>query len=319
MIECGFFDSVDKDRLYRADEMSRPYELLVSNGVFATPEGTASSYLQVYEHDGMDIVVNPGRGIFKDKWLINNSDLLLTVDTSEVTLTRIDSVIVKIDTSESVRLGTIEIKKGTPASSPVAPTMERTLDVHEYRLANITVGPQVTEITQKNITDMRGSAECPWVTSLIQQVDTSTLLAQWQDAYQTYYADSKEAFDNWFQEIKDSAGTLTLIRMYSGYHETTEDEQTVIPIDIEQFNNALDILQVYINGLLAVEGVDYSIASIPAESITLLNPVDVGTMVSFNVIKSADAVTNDSVIQQVAAMETKIADLEARIEALENQ
>lgn len=319
MIECGFFNSVDKDRTYSADEMGRPYELLVSNGVFATQNGAPSDYLQVYADNGMNVVVKPGRGIFKDKWLINNNEMSLTIDAAEVTLTRIDSVIVKIDTSESVRAGTIEIKKGTPASSPVAPTMERSLDIHEYRLANITIGPQVTEITQKNITDMRGSADCPWVTSLVQQVDTSTLLVQWQDAYQTYYAENEETFNTWFQEVKDTAGTLTLIRMYSGYHETTEESQTVIPIDMEQFNNALDILQVYINGLLAIEGVDYSIASIPAESITLLNPVDIGTIVSFNVIKSSDATVTDTMAQQVVDLETKVADLEERIRALENQ
>ena len=427
MISCGFFDSVDKDRLYRADEMTRPYELLVSNGVFATPEGTPSNYLQVNAHEGMDVIVKVGRGIFKDKWLINDADMILTVGTSEVTLTRIDSVIVKVNTSESVRAGTIEIKKGTPASEPVPPTMERSTDVHEYRLANITVGPLVTDIKQMDISDQRGSADCPWVTSLVKQVDTSTLFKQWEDAYEkyyakvekeyteyyasnkarfdayytdvkktfddfyasnsnrfdtfynntstrfdtlhseiegefdtyyaendarfktfynsnskrfedyynsttskfdtyysendqrfdAYYAENEETFNTWFQEMKDTAGNLTLIRMYNGYHLTTEAGQTVIPISIDQFNNALDILQVYINGLLAVEGVDYTIASIPAESITLLNGVEVGTMVSFNVIKSSDAVTSDSVIQQVAAMEKKISELEARIAALE--
>lgn len=397
MIECGFFNSVNGDRLYTADQMTRPYELLVSNGVFATPSGTASDYLQVNAKSGFNVVVKAGRGIFKNKWFINDGDMLLTVDGPEIS-NRIDSVIVRINTGDDgddARSGSIVIKKGVEATTPTAPKMERSVDIHEYRLADIYIGSEVTEILPANIKDYRASSDCGFITSLVQQVDTSTLFIQWEDAYKRYYeqveADNQayydsnksrfdayytevnqtfddfyatnktkfdtlynnnksrfdtfystnssrfdtyyyendarfdeyyelnaETFNTWFQEIKDTAGTLTLVRLYSSSHTVSEDGQTVIPIDIEEFNNELDILQVYINGLLAVEGVDYTIASIPAESITLTNGVAVGTTVTFNIIKSADAVTSDSVIQQVARMETKIAELEARIEALEN-
>lgn len=397
MIECGFFNSINGDREYSADQMTRPYELLVSNGVFATPKGVPSDYLQVYANGGFNIVVKAGRGIFKNKWLINDSDMLLTVDGPEIS-NRIDSVIVRINTGNDgldSRSGTITIKKGKEAPTPTAPVMERSVDVHEYRLADITIGAEVTEILPANVKDCRASADCGFITSLVQQVDTDTLFTQWEDAYKRYYeqveADNKayydsnksrfdayytavnksfddfyaensskfdtlytqnqqrfntyytsnsarfdtyynendarfdeyyqlnaETFNTWFQSIKETAGTLTLVRMYSNSHVVSSIGQTIIPIGIEQFNNELDILQVYINGLLAVEGADYTIASIPAESITLTHGVANGTIVSFNVLKSADAVTNDSVIQQVARMESKIAELEARLEALEN-
>ena len=39
-------------------------------------------------------------------------------------------------------------------------------------------------ITQAMITDFRTSALCGYVTGLIKQVDTSTLFAQWQAAYE---------------------------------------------------------------------------------------------------------------------------------------
>ena len=278
MIECGFFDSVDRDRLYKAEAMTRPYELLISNGVFATPSGTPSTYLQVYANDGMNIVVKPGRGIFKDKWLINSEDMVLTLEASEVTLTRIDSIIVKIDTSEAVRTGTIEVKTGTPSSNPVAPVMERSEDVHEYRLANITVNPQVTTIEQLNISDQRGSADCPWVTSLVQQVDTSTLFAQWEDAYGKYYSKVTTEFDTLFTEMKATVGSLTM-SVTNGYYETTADGETSIPIDVEY-----DSLVVYINGLHAIPSRDYNLSG---TAINLLNSLEAGTVVSYVAYKQA--------------------------------
>ena len=203
-ISCGFFDSVNKDRLYKAEEMTRPYELLVSNGVFATPKGTPSTYLQVYADSGMKVVVRPGRGIFKDKWFINDSDLLLTISPAEINLTRVDAIVVRIDTSEDVRAGTIEIKKGTPASEEEAkaPDMERTLDVHEYKLASIKIKPEVTQIEQANITDERGGVDCGWVTSLVNQMDTTTLFEQWKDAYNTYYEQVETDFETYYNDNK---------------------------------------------------------------------------------------------------------------------
>lgn len=351
MIECGFFDSVDRDRLYKAEAMTRPYELLISNGVFATPSGTPSTYLQVYANEGMKIVVKPGRGIFKDKWLINSEDMVLTLEASEVTLTRIDSIIVKIDTSEAVRTGTIEVKTGTPSSTPTAPVMERSEDIHEYRLADITVNPQVTAIQQLNIRDQRGSADCPWITSLVQQPDTSTLLAEFQqrydeyyveqnDRFDTYYEDNSDRFDKYYadnstrfnnyydtndarfdaymEELMQTVSGKTLVRSYSSYHVATAG-QTVIPINIEQYDSTLDVLQVYINGFMGIKDVDYTVGTSPATEVTLTRAVEAGTIVSFVILKSIDGSAAETVVSQVATLETKIAELEARISALETQ
>lgn len=292
VIECGFFNSVNRDRLYKAEEMTRPYELLISNGVFATPEGTPSNFLQVYASDGMNVVVRPGRGVFMGKWLINTDDLVLNLDASEVVLNRIDSIVVRIDAREEVRTGTIVVKKGTAASSPTAPGLTRTETIEEYRLADITVNAGVTSIVQANIRDMRGSADCGWITSLIQQVDTSTLYDQWKDA-----------FDTWFAELHETVATQTLIRTFTSYYTTVEQDETVIPVNITQFNNELDILQVFINGLMLIKDLDYTVDSNPADSITLTKPVDAGTPVSFVVYKSVDGSEAETVLGQVFTLQ----------------
>ncbi len=310
MINCGFFDSVNRDRLYRADEMCRPYELLVSNGVFATPSGTPSTYLQVISNSDMTVTVKAGRGIFKDKWFILDEDMTIEIDDAEVTLDRIDSIVVRVDTSEDVRAGTIELKKGVPATEPSAPAITRTEDVYEYRLADITVQAQATSILQRSIRDMRGSSDCPWVTSLIQQVDTSTLMSQWQDAYDQFYTDSddrfdelyndtSDAFDALMERIESTVATQTLIRRFTSRYVSTYASETVIPINITQYTDVLDVLEVYINGLLLSEGVDYTLATTPASTITLTQAIDAGTVVQFVVFKSVDGSQAETVVSEV--------------------
>lgn len=309
-IQCGFFNSVNGDKKYQADEMSRPYELLISNGVFATPEGTPSNYLQVYPSEGMRITVKAGRGIFFDKWLINDSDMPLIVEPSDVILNRIDSVVVKVDKSEAVRAATIYIKKGTPASSPVAPELTRSGTVMEYKLANIRVNANVNTITQAMITDRRPYVEeCGWVTSLVQQVDTTTLWEQWQ-----------AAFEDWFYNVRDTLASSTLIRSYTATYTTTEQDETVIPINISRYNHDLDILQVYINGLLLVPEVEY-VGNNNNTDITLTYGVDAGTPISFIVYKSVDGADAETVIGEVEELFGRVESLEAlfgRVEGLEN-
>lgn len=297
-VQTGFFNSINNDRRYQANDMNKPYELLVSNGVFATPAGTPSNFLQVYANDSMGVTVRPGRGIFFDKWLINDSDLYLPLDPSEVTLKRIDSVVVRVDINETVRAGTIYLKKGTPGSSPTAPALERTDLVKEYRLANITINPGVSSITQSAISDRRGYAdECGWVTSLVQQVDTSTLFAQFDTG-----------FNEWFSSIKEFLATATLIRSYTSAYTTTVQDETVIPINITQFNKDLDILQVYINGLMLIKNYEYS--SYNNENIVLTHGVDPGTTVSFVVYKSIDGSNAESVVGMVEELFGRVEGLE---------
>lgn len=297
-IRCGFFNSIDQDRVYQADDMTKPYEMLVSNGVFATQRGTPSNQLQVYADEGMTIRVKAGRGIFFDKWFLNDADLILSVQYSEPTLSRIDSVVVEIDKTESVRGARIYIKKGTPNSSPVPPAMTRTDYIKEYRLANITIGPNVQSIAQKNIQDTRGMSDCGWVTSLIQQLDTSTLYEQWQ-----------AGFDEWFHDVKETLSTATLIRSYNSVYTTSAQDETLIPIQIVQYNQNLDILQVYINGLMLIKDVEYSIAN--NQNIRLTKGVDPNTPISFVVYKSIDGSDAETVVSQVVDLQNNMEKIRA--------
>lgn len=290
-IQCGFFNSVNKDRLYAAEDMTKPYELLISNGVFASPNGTPSDQLQVMANTGFTAIVKPGRGIFADKWLINDAEMTLTFDAPEVTVDRIDSVIVRIDVSENVRAGSIFVRKGTPSTSPVPPDLIDTGLIKEYRLANVRLDSDTLEIRQLNIQDCRGSAECPWVTSLINQVDTSTIFVQWTDAFRT-----------WFDGIKEFLAKSTLIRSYTTTYTASTSGETTIPINLPQYNRFLDIIHVYINGMMLIEGVEYTKPD-NNENVILTMGVDAGTPVSFIIYKSIDGTDAQTVVAQVSELE----------------
>ena len=208
-VEAGFFDSIAEDRTYSADDMNRPYRRLISNGVFATPAGEPSNFLQVFSaSDGMNIKVSAGYALIGDKWFENPSDLLITISRNSELLTRIDSIIAQVDKTQAGREGSIVYRQGSASSNPVHPEINTDEDIAEFRLADIVISPSCVEITQDLITDYRGSSECPWVTSLIKQVDTSTLYAQWQEAYKKYYDDQVKEHDAFFEESKEDFNTF---------------------------------------------------------------------------------------------------------------
>lgn len=214
-MRSGFFNSVDGDRLYNAEDMTMPYRNLISNGVFPNP----SSNLQVTASSGMTVQVLEGSGMFGGCWAHNDAPVLLTLDAAPANLNRIDAIIAKCDNTEPVRAVNLEIKKGSPSSNPAVPEMLRSDNVNEYCLATVRIVPGTVSITQSMITDTRADTSvCGWVTGLITQVDTSTLFKQWQAAYQEQYESNTEAFNAWFSSLKsilndDDSAAAEIIRL----------------------------------------------------------------------------------------------------------
>lgn len=302
-VTSGFYDAVNDDRTYSADDMNRPYKRLVSNGVFATPQGTASTDLQVISaNNGMQIIVKAGEGIFGDKWFENTADMNITVPSNTSTVSRIDSVIVQVDKRVSGRVGNIVYRTGTPASTPAAPAINEVSNVVEYRLANVYVAAAASTITNASITDLRGSSSCPWITALINQVDTSTLWEQWQAAYQEYYDHMTESFGAWFENLTENLTAETNLMVLNSIYRTT-DTTVSVPINIANFDKDTDILMVYINGLKAIPSTDYVINA-AGTYITLTKSIPSGQTVTFVVLKTviaADMATTLEAVQTANA------------------
>lgn len=313
--QCGFFNSIGNDRKYTAEQMNNPFKEIVSNGVLAKTDDSTS--FQVQSIKDLNIVVKQGSGIFAGKWAILDADLPMTIPTPHVSMTRIDSVVVRINTHDDVRAGSIEYVQGLPTSSPIAPALTKNPVVTEYRLANIVVNPNVVEITQSNIEDTRPTAECGFVTNLLQNSDISATYAQWQAQFEEWLASRQSEYDTWsnnkkseyetviteykqwlteqktkqeewFELVKHSLADITPAQQFTNYVVIGEnDDKQTIPIDMSTFNMTSDILKVYINGMFLAPTHEYTINGF--ESITLVNPVDAGTKILFEVIKTNGA------------------------------
>ena len=185
----GFFNSVNGDRLYNADQMSRIFEGLITDGVYES----VGDKMAVQPNSGMTIQIATGRGWFGRHWVNNDSEYTLTVEESDVVLKRYVAVCIRVDDTDAVRDAIPYLKYGEFASNPVKPTMTRTETVKEYCLAYIYIGAGVSEITASAIEDTRANeALCGWVTGLIEQLSSATLFTQFT-----------AIFNDWFNGLVD--------------------------------------------------------------------------------------------------------------------
>lgn len=316
LVECGFFDAINEDRTYSADDMNHPYERLVSNGVFATPEGTASTDFKV-SASGSRVTVEAGAGIFADKWFKSAAAISFTVPENTSLTPRIDSVIAQVDKRTSGRNGSIVYRTGTPAGNPAAPSINTVANVIEYRIANVRVNASSGTVTAAGITDMRGTSECPWVTALIKQVDTTELFEQYQAAMSDY----ETSFENWTQAEKESwsdfkaslSGELTASTSVITLTNTVSVTEATASVDIgiALFDPSTDVLQVYLNGLLLSPDTEYTVAdNAGTKSINLTNALEaseVANVFTFIVFKSLVSGNLDSINSLVRKVENLVA------------
>lgn len=185
----GFFNSVNGDRLYNAEQMSSIFEGLITDGVYAS----VGNKLAVQPNSGMTIKIGTGRGWFGRHWVNNDSEYVLTLAASDVILNRYVAVCIKVDDTDSVRDAVPYLKYSDFATTPVKPTMTRTEQVKEYCLAYVYIKAGATAITASNIEDTRANERlCGWVTGLIEQLSSATLFEQFT-----------AIFTEWFEGLQD--------------------------------------------------------------------------------------------------------------------
>lgn len=199
MITSGFFDSIDHDRRYNAEQVSSIFDGIVRDGIFMTIGGKLQ--VRASSAENMNIIVSSGRCWFNHVWLLNDADLIMPVEISELLVDRIDAVVIDIDTSLSVRAGTIKIIKGEGSSSPQRPTLINEPGHYQYALAYISVKKDVSAILQADITNMVGSEPTPFVTGPLETIDATMLLAQWESQFQQFMNTNESEYTDWFNNV----------------------------------------------------------------------------------------------------------------------
>lgn len=199
----GFYNSKNHDRKYDAEQISRIFDGVITDGVYHSI-GTAFS---VTAGTGLSVNVGSGRAWFNHTWTFNDAVLVLTIPAAHAVYTRIDAVIIQVN--RQTRTNSIVVKAGTPSGTPKPPTMSSENQITEYPLAYVTVPNGVTSIKSSNIRTMVGSSLCPFVAGVQNGVNIDNLLQTWIDEFGDLINASQTEFDILFTELRDQISQAT--------------------------------------------------------------------------------------------------------------
>lgn len=195
-ILSGFFDSVNKDRVYNAEFLALFHSALVTNGVYPNP----SNNLQVVERSNMTTTVKAGKGWINGHFVIATEDFVLQHDMGDGLLSRIDRIVLQLDVAD--RLIDIVLKKGVMSTNPQPPTIVRNVDFHELVLADVRINAGQVAILQSSIYDQRLNTDvCGFVTGYIDRVDTTTIFNQYQSWFNDYSVSKASQFLTWQNNV----------------------------------------------------------------------------------------------------------------------
>lgn len=266
----GFFNSVNSDRVYNADQIGDMFEGLISGGVY---ESVGDAF-KVSPSSGLTVSVGSGRAIVGNKWAKLDAATTLTLNAASVTQNRYTAIVLR--RNATARTVTLEMIDGAPATNPTKPSITRNATTYDILLAYVRVNANATAITAANIEDTRANTSvCGFVTGLISQVDTSDLFTQYETAYdenltalESWEASMKSQFEAWLAALTEELQVNTYIQEYktfkagitSDFYNSTSGNYEIAFSDIPDYSYTDgDIIDVYINGLKGIEGVNYAL------------------------------------------------------------
>ena len=150
--ESMFFDNIDGDREYNAEQYSEYFRQILTTGVLGTGDN-----LKVYA-TGDDRIARVKVGyawIEGRMYHLKDSELELPLDEAHDTYDRVDRIVLRLDTTSPVRTIEASVKTGEPATTPIPPDLTREGKVYEISLAQIKIPHNTTVIIDGNITDER--------------------------------------------------------------------------------------------------------------------------------------------------------------------
>lgn len=151
----GFFNAVDGDRTYSAEELGMMFDGVITDGIF-------KNYLSEFDVSitGNNIIVAPGRAWFSHRWIYYGESITFGFVYPETGILRTDVVVINIDNTLEVRNASIKVKTGANGGS--YPVLINNDNVTEIAIAYIEFnGSSYTILNQK------GTINCPYAEPLI--------------------------------------------------------------------------------------------------------------------------------------------------------
>ena len=142
------------DRAVNSSVLANMLNSLATTGVLLNDTNSFS----VSAGDNMLVKVHAGSAIINGITCVEDTERTLSLQAADATYDRIDTVVLRLNTSVDVRAIDLYVVKGTASASPVAPVLTRSGSVYELGLANVYIPANVVTITNERITDTRGDS-----------------------------------------------------------------------------------------------------------------------------------------------------------------
>lgn len=238
-VTSGFFNSVNHDRLYNAEQISSMFDGIILDGIY---QGLGDAFIvKPYSDLNCTVTVGTGRAWFDHTWTLNSTELALTLDDPNVLYDRIDAIVIDVDRRQDVRANSIKVVKGTVSETGATkPSLIKEELHNQYPLAYVTVkAGSAAPIQAQYIENMIGKTETPLVAGVLEHMDVGMFIQQME-----------AEFNEWFDRLKD-----------------TIDENTVASInqkllELEDFDDSISNSIINPEGYAASKNVKISAKSI---------------------------------------------------------
>lgn len=275
--KSGFFNARETeegtyDREYDAEQFAEYFANFVSNGVYANPANQLKVVLAPSKP--FVVIVRKGKAYIDGYWYELTEDMEVTISANTKSYAIKDVICCTLDKTE--RKVSIVLKEDVITDYPANNNTQ-----HDLVLSTILVQPNASKLNAEDITDKRpDKTYCGFVTGMIDQIDTTELFKQYD-----------EAFKAWFNEMKDqlstdAAGNLqTQIGLLSNLKTTVKDSVvnainslygSIIGKTLKTLSDVKAVAKqgYYIDALVAVE-LDAKITEISGKSGKLIeNQID---------------------------------------------
>lgn len=196
MFTSGFFNSINSDRRYNAEQMAAIFDGLITDGIF---DSIGDHFQVTPASSGLGVNIGTGRAWLNQTWSYNDTAYPVTLGAASSSLARKDLICLKVDKSSAVRSNSLVVIAGTPAASPVEPmvTDDTTNGIYYHKLAAVTVQAGATSISSADITNYIGlSTGTPYVTGILSSTTVDELWSQWDGEFNDWWDDIKATLDD---------------------------------------------------------------------------------------------------------------------------
>ena len=225
-VTYGFYNSKDKDRLYDAEDMSKIFDGLITDGVYAT---VGDRFTVRPGTDDNTVIIGSGRAWFNHTWTYNDADLSIDLGKPNAIYSQWDAIVLDIHNAPEYRLNDIVVVSGTPSSVPEKPTMYHSDVYNQYPLCYIYRYPGISTIRASDITMVVGTDECPYSESMLTDTKNIAPVENNDKATRDYLAGEYILWHDELCKLTVAIPEGTTLRLYpeEGYnlkHTTMSEE-----------------------------------------------------------------------------------------------